>query len=332
MLKTWTEQILKGHALSRKEAEQALGALLEPSSSDEDRASFLEAMADKGETVDEICGFVDGMMFRCEKVVLPSGGVDLCGTGGSGLERFNISTTVAYLLASMDIGVVKHGNKGSKKNNGSFDLLEKLGVDLTLSPEEQAKRYNAAHLCFLFARVHHPGVKAVGPARAQLGQRTIFNLVGPLCNPASVQHQVLGVSDPKLGPIMAEALLKLGREKAAVVWGEPGIDEFSVSGDSRVWWVVNGEVREETVQLSDFGLSPVPYEKLPKGDCDVNAEIFTKICEGDEQDGLADMVALNAAAALVVTNRVGSLKEGFALSREKLRSGAVKAFFENSLS
>lgn len=331
MLKTWSERLVDGDDLSSDEAERALTALLNADVSDEQRVLFLGALAQKGETVDEICGFVRGMMSRCQNVVLPSGGVDLCGTGGSGLERFNISTSVAYLLASMHVGVVKHGNRGSKKRNGSFDLLEALGVDLNLSAEEQAQRYGRTKLCFLFARQHHPAVKAVGPARAKLGGRTIFNLVGPLCNPALVKHQVLGVSDPALGPVMADALLKLERHKAVVVWGEPGIDEFSVSGESRAWWLVNGQVQEETFSPEDFGIERVPYDNLPKGDCEENAEIFRRLCEGDPQGGLADMVALNAAAAMVVVNRAGSMKEGFALSRAKLASGEVALFFKESL-
>lgn len=331
MLKTWSERLADRSDLTFDEAEQALTALLGADVSDEQRVEFLDALAKKGETVDEICGFVSGMMSRCQAVVVPSGGVDLCGTGGSGLERFNISTCVAYLLASMGIGVVKHGNKGSKKRNGSFDLLEKLGVALDLSPEDQAQRYGRTKLCFLFARQHHPAVKAVGPARAQLGCRTIFNLVGPLCNPALVKHQVLGVSDPSLGPVMAEALLKLERQKAVVVWGEPGVDEFSVSGESRAWWLVNGQIQEEVISPEDFGVQRVPYESLPKGDCEENAEIFKRLCDGDPQGGLADMVALNAAAAMVVVNRVGSMKDGFALSRAKLASGEVASFFRESL-
>jgi anthranilate phosphoribosyltransferase len=328
MLNEWITKLEHGQHLNPSEAESALADLLADNTDDELREKFLLALTKKGESVDEICGFVRGMMARCARVELPSGGIDLCGTGGSGLERFNVSTTVAFVLASMGVGVVKHGNRGSQKPNGSFDLLEKLGLDLTLTPEQQAREYESHRLCFLFARAHHPAVKAVGPIRAKIGKRTIFNLVGPLCNPANIQLQVLGVSDVALGPKMAEVMKKLGRSKAAVVWGEPGIDEFSVSGSSKVWWIDRGEIWTETVQPEDFAFTPVPWDKLPKGNCERNAEIFKSLLLGHPQGGLANMVALNAAAGLVVAGFSGNLKDAFRDAQQQLASGRVHELFK----
>ena len=331
MLLEWIEQLDRGLHLSPIEAQSALDDLLSEASDDGLREKFLLALAKKGECVEEICAFSRGMMARCARVELPKGGLDLCGTGGSGLERFNVSTTAAFVLASLGVGVVKHGNRGSKKANGSFDLLEKLGVDLTLSPDEQARVFERNRLCFLFARAHHPTAKIVGPARAKIGRRTIFNLVGPLCNPAGIEHQVLGVSELRLGPIMAEVLKHLGRSKAAVVWGEPGIDEFSATGESKVWWVDRGEIWTETVTPDDFAFLPVPWENLPKGDCEQNAQIFKNLLLGHPQGGLDNMVALNAAAGLVVAGFCGNLKDAFREAHQQLSSGRVHDFFQRVL-
>lgn len=328
MLKDFIEQVSSGVDLSEAQAQLALGALLEASSTDDDRAKFLESLVDKGESVGEICGFVRGMLERCEKVELGEGGLDLCGTGGSGLERFNVSTTVAFVLGSLGVKVVKHGNRGSHKQNGSFDLLEALGVPFDLSEERLAEQLKAQNLCFLFARAHHPAVKAVGPARARLGRRTIFNLVGPLCNPAGVQSQVLGVSDPALGPKMAEVLKSLGRGPSVVVWGEPGIDEFSAVGKSLAWWVGDGKIREESVDPAELGVESHLWEALPKGDCQKNAEIFRELLSGQGDVGLMDMVSLNAGAGLVLAGKATDLKAGYVAALEQMKSGRVASYFK----
>jgi anthranilate phosphoribosyltransferase len=339
MLDAWTEKIKKGHNLSESEAEVVLSDLLSEGGSDDERAELLAALADKGESVDEICGFAKGMMARCLKVDLgpqAKQAFDLCGTGGSGLERFNVSTTVAFVLGAMGIPVAKHGNRGSRKSNGSFDLLEVLGVPFEMDVADKVKQFQNHQLTFLFARAHHPAVKAVGPARTRLGRRTIFNLVGPLCNPAGVGHQVLGVSDPKLGPLMAEALLRLGKSSALVVWGEPGIDEFSLAGESRCWWVkkVDGQMKvvEESYAPSDFGLQKVDYEVLPKGDAETNAKIFKELVAGSGNSELMSMVALNAAAAVVLRDDHKNMKQAYQEVLEYMKSGKVKSYFEALLS
>jgi anthranilate phosphoribosyltransferase len=331
MLKDLTSRCLTGHSLSPSEAESALDALLNPSTGDSERLAFLGALADKGESVDEIIGFAQGMMKRCVPVALPHPGVDLCGTGGSGLDRFNVSTTVAFVLASLNVPVCKHGNRGSQKGNGSFDLLEALGLPIDLNAEEQVQRFKDHGLCFLFARAHHPTVKAVGPARAQLGRRTIFNLVGPLCNPSKTERQVLGVSDPKLGPLMIEALKALGRKSAMVVWGEPGIDEISLSGNSQLWQLENGSVSHKTLNPNDLDLPTLPWDSLPSGEAEHNAQLFQEIINGGEAGGLRQVVAINAASALVVTETHPNLKAGYQAALEALSDGRTLAKFNDLL-
>jgi anthranilate phosphoribosyltransferase len=332
MLKGLIEVLAAGQDLSEDQAMLAFAELLDEKNDDEDRLKFLKNLANKGESVEEISGFVRGMMERCSKIDLGGRGLDLCGTGGSGLERFNVSTTVAFVLASMGIPIVKHGNRGSHKSNGSFDLLEALCVPFDLSLEEKAKQFQERNLCFLFARAHHPAVKAVGPARAKLGRRTIFNLVGPLCNPAEVKSQVLGVSDALLGPKMAEVLCRLNRGPSVVVHGAPGIDEFSLSGTSKAWWVRDGEITEKSYEAKDFGLSEVSWDDLPKGDAKENSKIFMEIIAGGGNLGLRAMVALNAAAGIVLMKEHLDLKTAFKQVMDHMESGAVLPYFESLLS
>ena len=331
MLKDLIEVLATGQDLTEAQAVLALGELLDEKNSDDDRFKFLENLANKGESVEEICGFVRGMMARCSKIDLEGRGLDLCGTGGSGLERFNVSTTVAFVLASMGVPIVKHGNRGSQKSNGSFDLLEALSVPFDLSLEEKVSQFKRHNLCFLFARAHHPAVKAVGPARAKLGRRTIFNLVGPLCNPAEVKSQVLGVSDVSLGPKMAEVLRRLGRGPSVVVYGAPGIDEFSLSGTTKAWWVKDGKVTESSYEAKDFGCSEVHWDDLPKGDAETNAQIFREIIAGGGNLDLRAMVALNAAAGYVLVRDDLDLKTAFEQVLAHMESGAVQPFFESLL-
>lgn len=327
MLENLTHRCREGSSLSPKEAEDALDALLSPETDDPGRVAFLGALADKGESVEEIVGFARGMMKRCVPVSLPKPGIDLCGTGGSGLERFNVSTTVAFVLAAMGVPVCKHGNRGSKKGNGSFDLLEALGISIELDQDEQVRRFQEFGLCFLFARAHHPTVKAVGPARAELGRRTIFNLVGPLCNPSGTKRQVLGVSDPKLGPRMIEALKSLEREAAMVVWGEPGIDELSLSGKTQVWQLEGGTVLEKTLSPETFDIQPIAWETLPAGDAEHNAEIFKELIDGGEAGGLRQVVAANAASALVVAGTHQDLTSGYNEAIKVLDDGRAKELY-----
>lgn len=330
-LNKMTLQLRAGKNLDLQQSGEALKTILSGNPGHESIASFLKALSDKGETVDEIVGFAQVLMQHGRGLVLEGDPIDLCGTGGSGLTRFNVSTAVAFVLAAQGVKVAKHGNKGSKRPNGSFDLLEKLGVRLDATPEQQLRLYSDFGLCFLFARAHHPAVKAAGPARASLGTRTIFNLIGPLCNPAGVTRQIVGVSDSTIGPIMIEALRRLGRTKAFVPFGHPGLDEFSVCGSTRVWSLENGNIGEHLYRPEDFGLRQRSPQDLPGGDVENNEKIFRRLLDGEELNGLQDMVCLNAAAGLQVCGLCTELREGIQTVRDTLKLGTARKFFDDYL-
>lgn len=328
MIQQYTELIRQGQDLKENEAYQCLQDIFSENCPEEEIIELLKALIHKGESLEELIGFSRSLLENCVSVDLDDDAIDLCGTGGSGLERYNISTSVAFLLAASGIKVAKHGNKGSSKNNGSFDLLEKLGIDLQSTPEEESRHFARYGLCFLFARTHHPAMKNVGPARAKLGQRSIFNLIGPLCNPANVSHQIVGVSNPSIGPLMAEALLKLGKKKVMIVHGEPGIDELSISGKNTIWLGSDGKIEEQQLNPSDLGIEIKAYSDLPHGDCEKNAQLFHQLLEGDPCQGLDDMVALNAGAAMMLVGATTDISEGYQTAKANLKNGKAKEFFE----
>ncbi len=328
MLNTFIDKVKEGSDLSAKEASESLSILLNKPCEEDQIIELLNALSEKGESIDEVCGFASELMNNCSKVSIDKEAIDLCGTGGSGLDRYNISTTVAFTLASGGFPVAKHGNKGSKQPNGAFDLLEKLGIDINTTPEQEAQQFKDHNLCFLFARSHHPAMKAVGPARAKLGKRSIFNIVGPLSNPAGVPYQIVGVSNETHGPLLINALKQLGKKRALVVYGEPGIDEFSISGNSKYWLCSEGEISEKSFSLNELNMMPVPYDNLPHGDFNKNANIFMQLLEGDSCNGLLDMVALNAGAAIFTMEKANNIVEGYHIAKELLISGKTKSFFE----
>ena len=329
MIKETIELLKHNKNLSLEQAQNVVNRMLTGECSEEDIINFLSALADKGESIDEIAGFCEALMQNCRKVVLPGEAIDIVGTGGSGLLRFNISTTAAFVLASAGYPVAKHGNKGSARPNGSFDLLDKLGISLDLSVAEETELFKDTHLCFLYARTHHPAMKYVGPARAKLKRRTVFNIIGPLCNPAAVPYQVVGVSDLKSGAKLAECLVRLGRKRALVVCGEPGIDEFSVSGTSHYWQIESGHIRECRLDPGELGLQTVHYENLPGGDANENYEIFFRLLDGEDCDGLFDMLCLNVAAGIYTLGRVYDFAAGLSIARETIFSGKARLFYED---
>jgi anthranilate phosphoribosyltransferase len=251
--------------LQPQEARECINQLLDPEVSDSLKAEVLIALADKGESVQEILAFSQALLDKALPYDLTRESIDLCGTGGAGHNRFNVSTTSAFILAGAGIPIMKHGNKGSKRPNGSFDLLEELGLRVDFSPEEQQEVYDETGLCFLFARMVHPAMKAVVAARKLAGRRTIFNIVGPLCNPVRPHYQIVGTIDQRIGRNLLEVMQGQGRKGAMVVMGEPGIDEISIAGKSRIWDLRQEEIREYSVQPEDFGMSAVPYTSLPGG-------------------------------------------------------------------
>lgn len=327
-MKSFIEKIKNGQNLSEEEASSCLHSILHDQWEESDLIKFLEALISKGESIDEITGFAKELVKNCVKISIDKEAIDLCGTGGSGLDRFNVSTTVAFVLAAGNYKVAKHGNKGSKQPNGAFDLLEELNIKFMLTPPELENQFNTHNLCFMFARTHHPAMKAVGPARAKLGKRSIFNIVGPLSNPAQVYHQIVGVSKKEQGKDLLQALVNLGKKRALVVYGEPGIDEFSISGNSTYWFWDGNTISKNTFNPKEHGITLKDYTQLPHGLSDINAELFLRLLEGDSCGGLDDMVALNAGAAIYTLGKTESIQEGYKIAKELLSSGKVKNYFD----
>lgn len=309
-MKAYLQKLFKSQDLTREEARAATTLIMQGAVSIEETAGFLGALAGKGETVDEIVGCASSL--RAHAVALQPRRqdlIDVCGTGGDGAETFNVSTCNALVLAAAGLGVCKHGNRAVSSRCGSADVLEALGVAIDLPSDRASVAIETYGFAFLFAPHYHPAMKHVGPVRRALGVRTVFNLLGPLANPAPVKQQVLGVFDPKLVPMMAEALQKLGTEAALVVCGEGGLDELSLSGPSQVSQLQAGRVEHFSLSPEDFGLSRAPLEALKGGDKEANARIVEAILRG-ERSPRRDIVVMNAGAALVISGRAKSWREG----------------------
>jgi anthranilate phosphoribosyltransferase len=254
--------------------------------------------------------------------------VDLCGTGGSGLQRFNVSTAAAFVVAACGVPVAKHGNKGSRQPDGSFDLIEALGLPVQLPPEVARDAMKEVGLAFLFARAFHPIMKNVVGARKKAGRRTIFNLVGPLCNPAGVSLQVVGTADKTKLEELARALQLLGRRRAIIVRGEPGIDEFSISGLSAVFEVTPTSARRFEVAPTACGIKPISYDSLLADVGQDNKQAFLNLVAGRAPRNIQDIVALNAGAVLYVADQATSIDQGYIQAKNCLADGRMRRKFE----
>lgn len=307
---------------------QVLDHLLSGTLPSEEGGAFLAAWAARGETGVEVAAVVRALLERATVIPLPHQAFDLCGTGGSGLTRYNVSTTVAFLLASLGVPVAKHGNRGSTQPNGSFDLLEALGVPFQLSPAQQVDLFATTGLCFLFARQMHPAVATVAPLRKAAGGRTIFNLAGPLANPVRPQRQVVGVAQERTAAVLLEALHLLGVQRAVIVRGHPGLDEVSVTGPTQAWDLHQGQVRH--LRFDHLHHPGLDHADLPGGQAPENARLFHDLLAGRSPGPLEDMVVANAAVALACWRDLPHLdsRETAAEVREALRQGNAAATFQ----
>jgi anthranilate phosphoribosyltransferase len=285
--------------------------------------AFLVALRIKGETADEIAGCAEAMREHV-LVVRPARTdlVDTAGTGGDGARTFNISTAAALVAAAAGAGVAKHGNRAVSSSSGSADVLEALGFNLELPPETIARSIDELGFGFLFAPTHHPAMRHAAPVRRDLATRTVFNVLGPLTNPAGARAQVVGVYAPDLVPTIAEVLARLGAERAFVVHGAAGVDELSPAGSNLVCEVANGQVRRREIDPLDLGIDRCAPEELRGGDPADNAETIRRIFSGAE-GGKRDAVLLNAAGAIAAGGLARDLGEGVGLAREAIDSGAA---------
>jgi anthranilate phosphoribosyltransferase len=290
--------------------------------------SLLASLARRVETVDEFVGFAEVMRERAVPISTTGDPIDTCGTGGSGLPTTNTSTAAAFVLAAGGVSVAKHGNRASSGICGGMDVLEHLGVAIELDPSAATALLAEHGLVFLFAPRYHPALRAVGAIRRELGFRTIFNFLGPLCNPARVTRQVLGVSDVQRAPRMAAALSRLGSRHVLVASGADGLDELSLTGTTRIWEVRDGWVREMSVHPDEFGLTLAVPEEIAGGDRYRNAELLVDVLSGRNSGPHARHVALNAGAGFFVAGKTVSLADGVTLATTILSSGAAYDLFE----
>lgn len=302
--------------------------MLQGKLSDEDICSSIISLRDKGETAEDIYNYVKCINNNSISVSPIGELMDVCGTGGSSLNRFNVSTSSTFILSALGIKVIKHGNRGSQRPNGSFDLLEKLGINIEQSPNQIEDTIKSLNLGFVFAKHYHPSLKAVAKGRQLAGGRSIFNLAGPLSNPANITYQVIGTADHSKAKVLSEVCLKLGRKKSIVVYGEPGIDEVSISGKTHIYECSNGNVKKYYLTPQDFGITPIDYSNIPGGDAEINKEIFLELINGKGSQAITDMVTLNAGIALYAADKAVSIKEGYISAKECISSGLMKRQFE----
>lgn len=324
-------RLFEGRSLTRQEAAGAMDLLMGGGVRPEQAAAFLGALRAKRETRDELTGFAEALRARMIPVPVgpsPKPLIDTCGTGGSGMEAFNISTAVAFIAAAAGARVAKHGNRSVSGRCGSADVLEALGVRIEPGPEASALLLERVGLAFLFAPAHHPALRNVASVRRAIGVRTVLNVLGPLVNPARVTRQVIGVPDWRLARLMAEVLGELGAEEAMVVTGEDGLDELSLGGPTRVAHLRAGRVTEAVVTPEDAGLSRAPSRAVRGGGPRENAAIIESLFKNELQGPMRDIVLLNAAAALLVAGLTTGLREGAAAAAGLLASGLPWAILE----
>jgi anthranilate phosphoribosyltransferase len=325
-LKPFVAKTAAGEALNREEARAAFEIIMSGEATPSQIGGFLMALRVRGETVDEIVGAVGAMRARMLTVEAPADAIDIVGTGGDGAGTYNISTLAALIVAGAGVPVAKHGNRALSSKSGTADALSCLGVKLDIGPDAIARCISEAGLGFMFAQQHHSAMRHVGPTRVELGTRTIFNLLGPLSNPAGVTQQLVGVFAPQWVVPVAEVLRDLGSKSVWVVHGE-GLDEITTTGVTQVAALENGAIRTFELTPSDFGLEPVLLTDLKGGDGAHNAAALKGVLQGDATP-YRDISLANAAASLVIAGRAGDLREGMALARQSLTSGAADATLE----
>ncbi|SPH21640.1 Anthranilate phosphoribosyltransferase [Ascidiaceihabitans donghaensis] len=310
--------------LTRDQAQQAFSILFDGEATPAQTGGLLMALRTRGETVDEYAAAAAVMRAKCNSVRAPAGAMDIVGTGGDGKGTLNISTATAFVVAGAGVVVAKHGNRNLSSKSGAADALTQMGLNVMVGPDVVEKALNEVGIGFMMAPMHHPATAHVMPARAELGTRTIFNILGPLTNPAGVKRQLTGAFSRELIRPMAETLLALGSEKAWLVHGSDGTDELTITGVSWVSAVENGSVRDFEITPEDAGLPEHPFEDIIGGTPEENARDFNALLDGTPS-AYRDAVLLNSAAALVVADAAPDLKAGVEMARESIDSGAARA-------
>ena len=310
--------------LDHDEAADAFAAILDSTASDEAITEFLIALAERGETMVEIAAAAQAMRDRMIPIDAPAGAIDVCGTGGDGHHTLNVSTAVAIVVAACEVPVAKHGNRAASSKSGAADTLEALGLDMERAAQMAEAQLADLGICFLFAAHHHPAMKHIMPIRRAIGRRTIFNLMGPLANPARVTRQLVGIARPAYVPVYAEALHRLGTDHSRVISGDEGLDELSLAGGNEVAIVTRGNVRMQRSVAADAGLPTHPISAIRGGDARENARALRSLLQG-ERNAYRDAVLYNAAEALIVAGAVENRIDGVEEAAEAIDKGLANA-------
>jgi len=316
-------KVATGATLTRDEATNAFDAMMSGDATPSQMGALLMGLRVRGETVDEITGAVTTMRAKMLTVAAPPDAVDVVGTGGDGSGSVNVSTCTSFVVAGCGVPVAKHGNRALSSKSGAADVLNALGVKIDITPDHVGRCVAEAGIGFMFAPTHHPAMKNVGPTRVELATRTIFNLLGPLSNPAGVKRQMIGVFSRQWVQPLAQVLKNLGSESIWVVHGSDGLDEITLAGPTAVAELKDGEIKSFEISPEDAGLSRAPAEALKGGDAEANAVALRAVLEG-MPGPYRDVVLLNAAATLIVAGKAKDLKDGVALAAKSIDSGAAE--------
>ncbi len=326
-LKKYIAMAADGKNLSMEDAENAMNIIMSDGATDAQIAAFLMALRCKGETIEEITGFAKIMRQKASVVPAARSAVDIVGTGGDVSNTFNISTTSSFVIAGAGLNVAKHGNRSVSSKSGAADVLESLGVKLNLTPAMAAACMKETGISFLFAQSFHKAMRFVGPARREIGVRTVFNILGPLANPALSDYILLGVYDEKLLEVMAKVLMNVGVKGAMIVYGD-GLDEMTVCGTTKVCELRDRKLIKYEIDPEDLGFRRANRSEITGGTPDENAQITLNILKGIEKGAKRDIVLLNAGSAIYCTGAASSIEEGIAMARESIDSGKAYAKFE----
>lgn len=321
MIQTVFNRLIQGMNLEREEARGVMEMLMNGELTHAQIGGLLTALRIKGETVDEIAGFAEVMRNHANRLHTETKQLlDTCGTGGSGIHKFNISTTSAIVASSVSVRVAKHGNRSASGRAGSADVLEALGVNIHLSADQAKHCLDDIGICFLFAQLYHPSMKYAAAPRKELGVRTVFNMLGPLTNPAGADRQVLGIYDRDKTETVAEVLKELGLKRALVVTSHEGLDEISISSATRISELRNGTVTTYDVHPSELGLGTYPLSEMMGGDPVTNADIIRRVLQG-EKGAYRDVVLANAGACIYISGLADSIREGVVIAAESIDTG-----------
>ena len=328
MIKEAIVKLSKKEDLSYQEAEAVMNEIMGGEATPVQMSSYLTALSLKGETIEEITASAAGMRAHCIKLLHDLNALEIVGTGGAGSNSFNISTTASLVIAAGGVPVAKHGNRAASSKSGAADVLEALGVNINLSPEQSAQLLKKINICFLFAQNYHIAMKYVAPVRKELGIRTVFNILGPLSNPAGANMELMGVFDEALVEPLAQVMMKLGVTRGMVVYGQDSLDEISMSAPTSVCEIRDGWFQSYVLTPEQFGYARCSKEELQGGTPGENAEITRAILNGRERGAKRQAVCLNAGASLYITGKTGTIEEGVTMAERLIDSGAAAAKLE----